>query len=572
MNQKIFDDLFRFDTPLNPKNLRRVSSFNENRKKTPIQNRKGNSNKNGEPKTPIFSNKKNRNENKNNLRNSNSRSRSRTKTRSTSKSRSKSNQKSNSKSNSKKTPRCDRFIPTRNEDLNISNFHLTNEETISNIQEEDTPKKIQYKNALTTSLLMNENFNTNQSNFSQSKKKEEQDPHFSNLENSNQKDYKILRFKDKAPPPSPGIQQSNILYSQNKFDSKKKSRTSRVIPQVPERILDAPDFVDDYYLNLLDWGSDSILAVALGPSVYLWNSKDAQVSELFEPDESEEDETITAVSWIQSGNVIALGKTDGCVELWDCEKQMKIRSMDGHLARVGALSWNSHILSSGSRDTAIFHHDVRIAQHKTAVLKGHSQEVCGLKWSPDGNQLASGGNDNILNIWNAHSHTSPEFILREHTAAVKAIDWCPWQRYLLATGGGTADAKIKFWNTQNGNCLNTIDSGSQVCALKWSTTHREFVSSHGFSQFQLSVWKYPSLTKITDLTGHTSRVLQLALSPDGSTVCSVAGDETLRFWKIFSSNDSLKSNSLISEKKFKQISNQNLSNHKKGTIEYFNIR
>lgn len=35
------------------------------------------------------------------------------------------------------------------------------------------------------------------------------------------------------------------------------------------------------------------------------------------------------------------------------------------------------------------------------------------------------------------------------------------------------------------------------------------------------------------MTGHNSRVLHLAQSPDGVTVCSAAADETLRFWKCF---------------------------------------
>lgn len=41
------------------------------------------------------------------------------------------------------------------------------------------------------------------------------------------------------------------------------------------------------------------------------------------------------------------------------------------------------------------------------------------------------------------------------------------------------------------------------------------------------------MTKIADLRGHNSRVLHLALSPDGTTVASAAADETLRFWKVF---------------------------------------
>jgi WD40 repeat protein len=41
------------------------------------------------------------------------------------------------------------------------------------------------------------------------------------------------------------------------------------------------------------------------------------------------------------------------------------------------------------------------------------------------------------------------------------------------------------------------------------------------------------MKKIADLRGHSSRVLHLALSPDGTTVASAAADETLRFWKVF---------------------------------------
>ena len=41
------------------------------------------------------------------------------------------------------------------------------------------------------------------------------------------------------------------------------------------------------------------------------------------------------------------------------------------------------------------------------------------------------------------------------------------------------------------------------------------------------------MEKIATLTGHTYRVLYLAMSPDGSSIVTGAGDETLRFWNIF---------------------------------------
>jgi len=80
---------------------------------------------------------------------------------------------------------------------------------------------------------------------------------------------------------------------------------------------------------------------------------------------------------------------------------------------------------SGSRSGFIHHHDVRVAQHLVGSLAAHQQEVCGLKWSPDGKYLASGGNDNLLNIWPADPGTfytsgTPVYTFSQHQAAVKA--------------------------------------------------------------------------------------------------------------------------------------------------------
>lgn len=108
-------------------------------------------------------------------------------------------------------------------------------------------------------------------------------------------------------------------------------------------------------------------------------------------------------------------------------------------------------------------------------LTGHKQEVCGLKWSPDHQHLASGGNDNKLFVWNMNS-TIPVQTYNEHLAAVKAIAWSPHQHGLLASGGGTADRCIRFWNTLTCQPLQCVDTGSQVCNLAWSKHSNEIVS------------------------------------------------------------------------------------------------
>jgi len=88
------------------------------------------------------------------------------------------------------------------------------------------------------------------------------------------------------------------------------------------------------------------------------------------------------------------------------------------------LSFAVHDNYSGSRSGFIHHHDVRVPQHLIGSLAAHQQEVCGLKWSPDGKYLASGGNDNLLNIWSAdpgmyHTSGTPVHTFSQHQAAVK---------------------------------------------------------------------------------------------------------------------------------------------------------
>ena len=117
---------------------------------------------------------------------------------------------------------------------------------------------------------------------------------------------------------------------------------------------------------------------------------------------------------------------------------------------------------------------------------------------------------------------------------MKAIAWSPHHHGLLASGGGTADRCIRFWNTLTGQAMQSVDTGSQVCNLAWSKHASELVSTHGYSQNQILVWKYPSLVQVAKLTGHSYRVLYLAMSPDGEAIVTGAGDETLRFWNVFS--------------------------------------
>lgn len=133
----------------------------------------------------------------------------------------------------------DRFIPSRS----ASNFELAHYKLNTEEIPVDSPTQKEYQR------VMGENLHGNDINKQ-----------------------RILSYQKKAPAAPEGFQNPmKVLYVHTKTPASVKS-SSRYIPQAPDRILDAPDIVDDYYLNLIDWSPNNILAAALGSTVYLWNA------------------------------------------------------------------------------------------------------------------------------------------------------------------------------------------------------------------------------------------------------------------------------------------------------------
>jgi cell division cycle 20-like protein 1 (cofactor of APC complex) len=127
---------------------------------------------------------------------------------------------------------------------------------------------------------------------------------------------------------------------------------------------------DDYYLNLIDWSSQNFLAVGLSSSVYLWNANNSKVNKLCDLGISD---SATSVSWSLKGPLFSLGTNSGDVQIWDVNKMKKVRTLGGHINRVGAIAWNSTLLSTGSRDKTILHRDLRANSPFILKLVGHKQ-------------------------------------------------------------------------------------------------------------------------------------------------------------------------------------------------------
>lgn len=163
-----------------------------------------------------------------------------------------------------------------------------------------------------------------------------------------------------------------------------------------------------------------------------------------------------------------------------------------------------------------------------ARLTLHTQQICGLAWSPDADLFATGGNDNMLFLFETREILRPspnststvsvrsgggtsiplpgqgsvlsitpgqELHAWTLNAAVKALAFCPWQASLLAASGGSNDRAIHFYHALSGATLATIDCAAQVTSLVWSRTRREIAATFGFAQpdhpFRVAVFSWP---------------------------------------------------------------------------------
>ncbi len=313
---------------------------------------------------------------------------------------------------------------------------------------------------------------------------------------------------------------NSSLFSISEVLERSERIQNRYIDTAPYKILDAPGLIDDFYLNTLDW-KNNIISISLNNTLYNYNVETKDVNEIYLCDEN------TYISGILSlGDFIYIGESNGNIIKYDLNHE-SYNIFKYHDTRVCCLAMNKNgILSTGSKTGKIINIDERVGV--ASIFVGHSEEICSLKWN--GDNLASGSNDNTVRIWKMGSPLS--FNLEGHKSAIKAMDWCPWKMNFLCTGGGTKDKTIKFWDTVQGKCVKTTNMNSQVCSLKYLTRYKELVTAHGYEENDLKLWKVSGMKLISSFGKHDNRILHTAVSPDECSIVSLGADESLKFWKI----------------------------------------
>ena len=213
---------------------------------------------------------------------------------------------------SKSDKLSDRFIPM-NKGINLmEKFNLAKrfdnqaDENVnrSNIDTTEVENNIKY-NLILKQNALNENLNT--SLFNQSFTCTNMSDEGKIFKNN------IFSFRQESKPK---LSFFDSLMTRSNQSETATAQILRKINPKPYKVLNAPNLLDDFYLNLLDWSSKNDIAVGLGNSIGLWCTNQTQESILCTYDRNPQ-KYVSSVIWSESGDNLAVGTSQGEVEIYD---------------------------------------------------------------------------------------------------------------------------------------------------------------------------------------------------------------------------------------------------------------
>jgi eukaryotic-like serine/threonine-protein kinase len=166
----------------------------------------------------------------------------------------------------------------------------------------------------------------------------------------------------------------------------------------------------------------------------------------------------------------------------------------------------------------------RLCHSEALTLKGHAFPVVSVAFSPDGQRLASGSQDNTVKIWD--SATGKKLLsLEGYNDAV--VTFSPdGQR--LATGRNW-NKTVTIWDSASGKELFSLKGHAEpVNSVAFSPDGRRLAS--GSDDKTLKIWDSATGKELLSLKGHAAAVESVAFSPDGRRLASGSQDNTVKIW------------------------------------------
>jgi WD40 repeat protein len=239
------------------------------------------------------------------------------------------------------------------------------------------------------------------------------------------------------------------------------------LPLEAGRVLDAPDIVDDYYMNLVSWRPNPELAVLLNNKVYLYTpSQTVKLS-------STSHGLYTSVA--SQRGVLAFANSFGVISIFDIERCRPIRELPHSRNRVVAMDWGDKLMFAVGHDRLVYGHDLRLPESVALVLEGHRGEAVAVASS--GDEVVSSGMDCRVIVWDLAMLRTRAIL--PHETAVKCLCYSPWKKHELATGGGSICRRIRILDTALGHETRQFMISAQICSMLWLRTGRHIAVGTG---------------------------------------------------------------------------------------------
>ena len=160
-------------------------------------------------------------------------------------------------------------------------------------------------------------------------------------------------------------------------------------------------------------------------------------------------------------------------------------------------------------------------------LRGHTDAVLSLAFSPDSKRVVSAAADGTIRLWDSASGKSLR-ILRRHQGAVSAVTYSADGRWLASAGH---DGTVKLWEEKSAAVRTEWRGpGNAILALAFSPDGRWLAAAGRDRVIQL--WSVTDGKLAHTYPGHHGDVLGLAFSPDGRTLASAGADRSVRLWNV----------------------------------------